>query len=395
MRFKQTSLLAILSAFSMFFPLVLGPALAQNVKVNTSIEVAQSRTLFDLLFGPPEETTPTQIRRTPAPAPHSSEPHDVVAEPVAKIADIVEKTEGATRLAIFGDSMAIDLAKAFQREFFEDPNLIVVGRGVGSSGFVRDDFFDWNSAVAQEIASDSFDLAVVIIGINDRQAIGQVRPLSNEWKILYRQRIDEFLGQFRAANKPVIWVGLPPMRNATFSSQIGEISAIQRLAAFTGGVEFVDIYDRYASVDGSYSLMGPNLKGEEEIMRKNDGIHFSSAGSNKLVFYINQTMRPYYSGGQVSVAVADPLEGTDGLSMVRPPFQGNGQFRLLQVAGAVVPLTLEPVRAMELVLAPRQGGVPEAIDIELLMQAPVGRADEFGVGIDLGATEEEIEAVPQ
>jgi len=386
----------LLVALLMVFPGLVGSGFAQIVAATDRIEVAQQRTLFDLLFGPREQTPPTQIRRTPAAAPHVDQPRVVAPQAaIAQIPDAVEKVEDATRLAIFGDSMAIDLAKAFQREFAMDENLVVVGLGVGSSGFVRDDFYDWNAALGEEIAADNFDLAVIIIGINDRQAIGGVRPLSDEWKVLYRQRIDGFLAQLGAANKPVVWVGLPPMRSVNFSAQISEISSIHRLAAFAAGIEFVDIYDRFAAVDGKYALRGPNLNGEDVVMRKNDGIHFSAAGSDKLVFFINQVMRLYYDGGAIRLAIADPLEGTDASGMARPPFQGNGEFRLLQVAGAVMPLSIEPVRALELILAPGGAVKIDPVDAQLLMQAPVGRADDFGVGIEAGQAGEDEAPLPQ
>ena len=60
----------------------------------------------------------------------------------------IEKTADATRLAVFGDSLAVDLAKALERFYAEDPNLVVINQGVGSSGFVRDDFFDWDKTAA-------------------------------------------------------------------------------------------------------------------------------------------------------------------------------------------------------------------------------------------------------
>lgn len=346
----------------------------------TPVRVAQARNLFDLLFGPKQPSPPpavTQPRQTRHPATQRTAPRVVVPEP-----DIVEKAEGATRLAIFGDSLAIDLAKAFQRAYADDPNLVIVGKGVGSSGFVRDDFFDWNQALADEIAKDSFDLAVLIIGINDKQPIGRERPLSDAWKLAYRERLDRFISQMRAANKPLIWVGLPPMRSASYSAAISEISSLHRLAATAAGVEFVDIYDRFLGENGRYSRDGPNLNGQVVRMRKSDGIHFSAAGSDKLVFFIKPALRNYYRGGAVSVAVFDPLEGTDAASMVRPPFQGNGQFHLLEVAGAVVPISSEPVRAAELVHAPSENPDGEPFDPALLYMAPEGRADDFGVGVE-------------
>ena len=118
------------------------PAFAQ---FGERIEVAQEqkrRTLFDLLFGeePAKQTAPTQTTR-----PRQSAPAPTAALPPPK--PQVEKAPNATRLAVFGDSLAVDLAKALERYYAEDPNLAVIGQGVGSSGFVRDDYFDWNKAI--------------------------------------------------------------------------------------------------------------------------------------------------------------------------------------------------------------------------------------------------------
>src|SRR5690606_10094389 len=134
-----------------------------------------------------------------------------------------------TRLAVFGDSMAGDVARALERLFAEDPNLVVIPQGVGSSGFVRDDYFDWNKTIAEQIAEDAFDIAVVIIGINDRQALGGMEPLSAEWTAAYSQRVNNFVSQLRSANKPTIWIGLPPMEANSYGQAIAKISELQKL----------------------------------------------------------------------------------------------------------------------------------------------------------------------
>lgn len=364
-----------------------GPALAQAASSEPMLmaqaDQPRRRTLFDLLFG--EEPAPapqvqqqqqqTQPRRTtPPPA--------TAALPPPK--PVVDKAPDATRLAVFGDSLAIDLSKALERFYAEDRNLVVVGQGVSSSGFVRDDFFDWNAAIAEQIAADSFDIAVVIIGINDRQEItanGQTYPaLSEEWTAVYQARLNAFLGQLRAARKPVVWMGLPPMSRSQYSAAISQISALHRMAAFSGGAEFVDIFDRFADQDGKYAAYGPDVNGQNAVMRKDDGIHYSAAGSDKLAFYVSQAMRSFYRGGQVSVAVVDPLQGTDAGAMLRPPLQGLGQIRLLEVAGAVLPLSRVPDRATDLVLATDAPAPSSAFPLDQLVRAPVGRVDAFGVG---------------
>lgn len=343
------------------------------------------RTLMDLLFGEPEPPRQQQQeqprRRRPA---NTGTSPSVATLPPPKPA--VEKAANATRVAIMGDSMAVDLGKAMERFYAEDPNLVVVPMGVGSSGFVRDDFFDWNKTISDQIAANSFDLAVMIIGINDRQELkvnGQTYPsLSEEWTKAYRARLDSALNQLRTANKPVIWIGLPPMEQPTYSSALAQINGLQRLASLSGGAEFLDIFERFADENGRYSSFGPDLSGNSVQMRKGDGIHFSNAGSDKLAYYVNEAIGKFYSGGGLSVEIADPLLGTDAQMMLRAPFQGLGQVRQLEVAGAVMPLSAAPERAMDMVIAP-MNAAPAGTDFDLskLMQAPVGRADAFGVGI--------------
>ncbi len=341
----------------------------------------QRRTLLDMLFGnepapappPRQEQQPVQ-RRAPAP---------VAALPPPPPA--IEKAPNATRLAVMGDSMAVDVARGLERFYAEDPNLVVVDMGVGSSGFVREDYFDWNGTLREEIAKGSFDLAVVIIGINDRQNMtepqGTFETLTPGWGEVYQSRVRDFVQQLRAANKPVIWVGLPPMSRGSYNEAIVQINAIQRLAAFGGGAEFLDIYERFLDEDGNYSSFGPDLNGQRVRMRKDDGIHFSTGGADKLAFFLSQSIKLFYrGGGGVGYEVADPLAGTDAQIMVRPPFQGLGQTRLLEVAGAVVPLTHAPRRAAELISFEPVSAGPAAFALDRLVDAPAGRADAFGIG---------------
>ncbi|MBN9305786.1 MAG: hypothetical protein BGO82_01860 [Devosia sp. 67-54] len=336
------------------------------------------RTLFDMLFGGGQQ------EETPPPAPVVVKPKKATLPAPAKPA--AEKAANATRLAVFGDSMAVDLAKALDRLYQDDPNIVVINQGVGSSGFARPDFFDWDKTAVDQVSKNSFDIAVMIVGINDRQTIklpdGSVKPLTPEWTDAYKQRVADFVAAIKGANKPLIWVGLPPMAKADFSTAMGQISSIQRLAVFAGGSDFLDIYDKFVDDDGNYTSTGPDINGTIVQMRKGDGIHFSAAGADKLAFYVSQSLKLYYHGsGGVGIDIADVLAGTDAAVMVRPPYQGLGQTRLLEIAGAVVPLSQTPKRAAELVTASAVR-TDTPFDLSQMLDAPKGRVDAFGVGKD-------------
>jgi len=295
-----------------------------------------------------------------------------------------EKATTATRVAVFGDIMAVDLAKALDRLYQDDPNIIIVNQGVGSSGFARPDFFDWDKTAADQVGKNSFDIAVMVAGINDRQTIKQdgnsFKPLTPEWSDVYKTRVATFVQAIHGANKPLIWVGLPPMSKDDFSAAMGQVSSIQRLAVFAGGSDFLDIYDKFVDEDGNYTASGPDINGNIVQMRKSDGIRFTTAGADKLAFYVSQTIKLYYHGtGGVGIAIADALAGTDAGLMVRPPYQGLGQTRLLEIAGAVVPLNTMPKRASDLVTA-TAASTDAPFEMSQMLDAPKGRVDDFGVG---------------
>ena len=367
--------------------ILVAPVAVSIAEEDGRILVAQTKpkkkrkTLMELLFGGDE---PRQEEVPVVEQPVVRKKAKAKALPPAK--PKVEKADGATRLAVFGDSMAIDLGKALERFYAEDPNIAILVQGVGDSGFVRRDVFDWPKIVGEQIAANSFDIAVIIIGINDRQTMKvdgkSYKSLSPEWLAEYTVRTTSLAQQLRNANKPTIWVGLPPMQAPKFGKTMIQVNEIERLAAFGSGAEFLDIYERFLSEEGKYTTHGPDLNGNRVRMRKDDGIHFSTAGADKLAFYLSQSLKNYYrgGGGTVGIEVADALLGTDAQLMVRPPYQGLGQIRLLEVAGAVISLSHAPRRAAALVTAGTVEITPVAFDMNMLIEAPIGRADAFGVG---------------
>jgi hypothetical protein len=178
----------------------------------------------------------------------------------------------------------------------------------------------------------------------------------------------------------VVWVGLPPMEAPSYGAAMTQIGGLQRLASLANGAEFVDIYERFLDDSGNYSAYGPNLNGERVLMRKSDGIHLTSAGADKLAFYVSQSIGNFYVGGGVGIEIADPLAGTDAQTMVRPPHQGVGQIRMLQVAGPVQQLNGTPERATELLRSDLAPVAQTPFDLGELVTAPAGRVDDFGVG---------------
>ena len=346
-----------------------------------------TRTLFEVLFGrddeptPPPAVTQPQPRPQPAPAPAPQPSRQSAPQPAA--APEVDKSESAQRIMVMGDSLAVDLARALERLYADNPEIAVIESAVGSSGFVRDDFFDWNEAIEDEIVADSFDVAVVAIGINDRQALNGAEALSDPWRDSYRQRLDAFLGDLGAADKQIVWIELPPMEQPSYGAAMAQISSIHKAAVGAAGGEWVETYDRYLGENGGYSADGPDLNGNIVAMRKGDGIHFSAAGADKVAFYIDRALAS--EGSRVSLSgstseVADLIAGTDAAGMIRPPFQGLEQMRLVEMASLVQDLGGTAQRAGDLVVSRTPTADARGFALEDMLEAPAGRVDAFGLG---------------
>ena len=74
------------------------------------------------------------------------------------------------------------------------------------------------------------------------------------------------------------------------------------------------------------------------------------------------------------------MADSDAIGLQRPPYQGVGQVRLLEVAGVVTSLN-EPARATG-GLIDGAAGAGGGIDLAEMVSAPPGRADSFWVGIN-------------
>ena len=109
-----------------FVTLDVAPVFAQSGDVVVG-QQQRRRTLFDILFGDDQPTS------TPAPVTQPrSQPRQQAAPATPPPPPEVTKAADATRLAVFGDSLAVDLSRALERFYADDPNLVVIGKGVGS-----------------------------------------------------------------------------------------------------------------------------------------------------------------------------------------------------------------------------------------------------------------------
>lgn len=261
------------------------------------------------------EASSRRQRRTTRPAAPAAAPVAAPAEDEGAPAGPVEVT---TRIVVFGDSLATNLGDGLAAVLEDQPQVEVVTRSRGSSGLVRDDYYDWEAEIEPFLAGENaFDIGVVLVGLNDRQDLvvdgERLDRLTDPWKEAYAARVDAILARFDAADVPLVWVGLPPMSSSRLSTDLQALNEIVRNRVLRADGIFVDIWQGFVDDDNRYAPNGPTLEGQIGRLRAGDGIHFTPPGARKAAHFADVEIRRLIGRGPAEVAPDLPV-GADLLA---------------------------------------------------------------------------------
>jgi hypothetical protein len=291
----------------------------------------------------------------------------------------VEKLADAKIVLVVGDFLASGLAEGLAEAYAENPRVKVVDRSNGSSGFVRDDFFDWPGEIAGIVEEEKPATIVVMLGSNDRQQMkvaGEREPVRSEgWTKEYTLRAEKFGKTIADGKAPFVWVGMPAFKSSKMTSDMLAFNDIYRASAEGAGAEFVDIWDGFVDENGAFVATGPDVNGQPVRLRARDGINMTAAGKRKLAFYaekpLNKILGETTGPDPVALAPATPAapgtpnaapaDRTVPISLADPQLDGG-----TELLGAQAPKKQEARTPGERLAI--EGVAPEA--------AP-GRADDF------------------
>ncbi|KQO61929.1 hypothetical protein ASF22_05535 [Methylobacterium sp. Leaf87] len=339
---------------------------------------------------------PRAVRRKPRPAP-------VIAQPKPT----VPKAEPATRIAVFGDSLAGSLGTGLTDVFEDNTEIGIVDRSRADSGLVRKDIVDWPKAVEDTLKSTpKVAYALVMVGANDRQPIRDgdqtIEPLSERWRQIYGERVEALVKVFSDHKIPLIWVGVPPMRSESLTKDLAEINDIARERVAKAGQTYVDIWPGFVDDRNRYAATGPDLDGQEAKLRAGDGVHFTKAGARKLAHFADVELKRMMGTSAtpavpVATAPAVPAEGEaprldDAAAIDRqitamlpslPEPPGIPALPVKPAAGPVIPLGRAELAPGGTLISGRPRDADPSGNVERALlrgAAPVtqpGRADDF------------------
>ncbi len=358
------------------------PLLAALVSESAAQEYRPRRNFLQRLFlGNDYPEPPRQLRKAKrkkvAKARRSKRSNEPEA---AEVAEVV-KAPDARIVLVVGDFLGSGLAEGLAAAYAQLPSVTVLDRTNGSSGFVREDHFDWPGEIGPMIDETKPAAVVIMLGSNDRQQMrtGTTREekRTDAWNKEYEARATLFAAAVADKKVPLLWVGMPAFKSASMTSDMLAFNDIYRRVAESASGEFVDVWDGFVDENGAFVSSGPDINGQPVKLRSNDGINVTKAGKRKLAFYLEKPLSKIL--GDVTVPVAglpaqaapsltlDPdaiakIERTVPVSLTDPELDGGA---------VLLGLTAEP--------RPKARTPAEKLAIEgLAPLASPGRADDFG-----------------
>lgn len=207
------------------------------------------------------------------------------------------KLDTAKKVLVVGDFVASALGDGLKAAFEDSPGVVVESRANGSSGLVRDDFYDWPGVLPALVAEIKPSVLVIQVGANDRQQLvtsdGRLDFRTDPWFAAYGERVARLATVAAETRVPVIWVGLPAFRPQNMTADALRLNTIYRAGIEKVSGEFVDVWEGFVDQEGRFIVTGSDINGQPVRLRGNDGINFTGPGKRKLAFYVEKSARRY------------------------------------------------------------------------------------------------------
>ena len=120
---------------------------------------------------------------------------------------------GPFKVVVLGDSLADGLYSGLYRLNRKNQKLTIKKASRVNTGLVRSDRYDWNKGAAKIARSGKYQIAVVLLGLNDLQTFRQKGKRHHfqqkGWEKIYAARIEKMITDLKAAGLAIYWVGIP------------------------------------------------------------------------------------------------------------------------------------------------------------------------------------------
>ncbi len=161
-----------------------------------------------------------------------------------------------------------------------------------SSGFVRNDFFDWPAHLRDIVPTAAPDIVVALFGANDGQPFSDLpgTPVdSAAWRAEYGKRIGAAMEYLSSGGRTLIWVGVPNGNSPSLSKTLPiQNSVVAEQIAAHPNVIFVDTFRHFAGISGGFAplVLDPRDGSYVAVRSATDDFHLNTVGEKILATYV-------------------------------------------------------------------------------------------------------------
>jgi len=228
---------------------------------------------------------------------------EIVEKKIEELETEIQKIEGPYKILIIGDSFIAvygGVGDPLERELLTYKDVEVFRLGRVSSGLSRPDYFNWDLALKELISQHKPNIAIVMVGSNDAQALTDfkgkvvvnfVKFGKEEWIKEYQNRVSELINIFEENDIFVFWIGFPIMRDSKYSERINVLNKIYQTETLNHkNAKFISTWELLADEKGNYTAYLPDEKGKQKLVRVSDGIHLTFFGGKIVVKEVVENM---------------------------------------------------------------------------------------------------------
>lgn len=148
----------------------------------------------------------------------------------------VYSRENPLPVYFFGDSQVFSLASGLSRLAGKKSAIDIDFLAIHSSGFIRDDFYNWPLKLDDTLAGKEYAAVVVMLGMNDYQNFWAdnrraLRKRTENWETVYRDKCRTIIDTALSRAIRVYWIGMPLVKNETYNDNLAYIEKLHDTVA--------------------------------------------------------------------------------------------------------------------------------------------------------------------
>lgn len=200
-------------------------------------------------------------------------------------------------ILLTGDSMMrVGVAPVLRKTLPDALGDVVTTHAKSATGLARPDSYDWLVELPKFLKDQRYATTIVALGSNDCQNLARPddKPIAYgtpDWDTAYRARVKNLLDLLCAASDQVVWLGMPPMRNAKFNGRIETLNKLlEDEVPKAACARFVPVAGKLGDAKGRFAQF---LKvGKRKLkVREDDGVHLTQNGGRLVSALVVEALK--------------------------------------------------------------------------------------------------------